>query len=198
MITCTNVQRITGLNFGSYLLLPQYSHSYLKRENNGLYTPIKATDKMQLGSLVDNILTGGEVDMNNKLYPAAKSIAHFIFKEFGWALASMEKQVTYTAMMQYNGFELPIKGRPDFEQQKTFILDLKVTSDPPNKIDQNINFMGYPNQQFGYAKQAEVSIAYILIYSRPAKECFLRSLKIGGRNSFWEEKILKFGKLIKK
>jgi hypothetical protein len=198
MITCNSIQRYHGLDFTSYLALPQYSHSFLKSERSGFITPFAATDKMILGTLVDEILTGGSPNMNDKQYPQAKAFAYFINKEFGWALKKLEKQVSITANMRLDTgqavFEMPVKFRPDFSLPKLFVLDLKVTSD--KDVDNNIRFMKYGNQQFGYGKGNECDKGYILIYSKPRKEAFLRPVVIANNNSFWEEKLLKFGKVI--
>lgn len=200
MITCHSVQRIYNLDFSSYLLLPQYSHSYLKSEKNGHASFKAATPKMQIGSIVDAMLTGGYADMNSELYPDAKKIAVVIERDFGWAISKIDKQVSMTGIMRLTlggaTFELQIKGRPDYECRTMFIMDLKVTAERLSKIDSNISFMGYPNQQFGYAKQADVKKSYLLIYSRKDKEAIVKPIAIGDTNKWWEEKIIKFGKAI--
>lgn len=198
MITCHTVQRITGLDFQNYLLLPQYSHSFLKSERSGFSTFKRASTKMQLGSLVDAIRTDGEVNMADPLYPAAKIIAVALKKEFGWALTRMHKQVSYTGIMRYDAgkaiFELPVKGRPDFEEPKEFIIDLKVTDEVD--VDRVIQFLGYPNQQFGYGKLSGCSVAYLLFYRKKKKDTVLRKIQIADSNRFWQEKIIKFGKAV--
>lgn len=197
MITCHNVSRITGLDFSSYLMLPQYSHSYLKSERGGFITHRAATPKMQLGSLVDAILTNGDADMLHPFYAAAKDIAAKLKAEFGWAITRLHKQVSYTGTMQYDAgkaiFELPVKGRPDFEEPKTFILDLKVTDEID--VDSTIKFLGYANQQFGYAKLGGCATAYLLIYRKKKRDTVVRRIPIGETNRWWEEKIIKFGKV---
>lgn len=198
MITCHTVQRITTLDFQNYLLLPQYSHSYLKNERNGFNQHKGVNAKMQLGSLVDAIRTGGEVNMADKLYPAAKDIAARLHAEFGWALDRLHKQVSYTGIMRYDAgkamFELPVKGRPDFEEPKTFIIDLKVTDEVD--IDAVIRYLGYPNQQFGYGKLSGCPVAFLLFYRKKKKDTVLRKIPIGDTNLFWQEKIIKFGKAV--
>lgn len=198
MITCHSVQRIQNLSFSNYLLLPQYSHSYLKHENSGFGQSMTATPKMLLGSLVDDIRTGSNVDMDNKLYPTAKVIATFLKTEFGWALDRLQKQVSYTGIMRLQTgnviFELPVKGRPDFVEPKSFIIDLKVTH--TDNIDETIKFMGYPNQQFGYGKLDGCPLAYLLFYRVKKKDIILKRIPIADTNKFWEEKILKFGKVV--
>lgn len=198
MITCHTVQRILNLDFSNYLLLPQYSHSFLKNERSGFNQYKSTTTKMQLGSLVDSILTNGDVNMADKLYPAAKSIAAFLKAEFGWALGRLHKQVSYTAIMRYDAgraiFELPIKGRPDFEEPKQFIIDLKVTDEVD--VDSAAKYLGYTNQQFGYAKQAGCPVAYLLFYRKKKKDTVLKRIQIADSSRWWEEKIIKFGKAL--
>lgn len=200
MITCINTNRITDLAFSDYLLLPQYSHSYLKNEKHGFSTFKAATPKMQLGSLVDAIITNGNVDMGHKLYPAARNVANVLKNEFGYFLDKLSKQVSYTGTMQYNTskaiFGLPVKGRPDLEWPKEFIVDLKITNEPRSKIDSLIDFMGYKNQQFGYAKMANCKKAFLLMYSVPSNQVVLKRIVIGEINHWWQEKIIKFGKVI--
>jgi hypothetical protein len=197
MITCFNVNRIVDLQFNNYLLLPQYSHSYLKNERQGFSQNPTITVKMRLGSLVDGLLTGSEVDMADKLYPIAKNIAAKLSAEFGWAIKRLYKQVSYTGIMRYDAgrsiiFDLPVKTRPDFEEPKTFIIDLKVTDE--TDVDKAINFLGYKNQMFGYGKMAGCPVAYLLMYRRKMRDTVIRKITIGDHNEFWKEKIIKFGK----
>lgn len=201
MITCRNVQRIINLDFDSYLLLPQYSHSYLKNEKHGFSQYKSTTLKMELGSLVDALLTGGPVNMLHKLYPAAKRIAAQLRSELGGILDKLHKQVSYTGFMRYDAgkaiFELPIKGRPDFELPGELIVDLKVTHEHKDKVDATIQYFGYPNQQFGYGKLSGVKTALLLIYTTKTNEVLpLRRIPIGDTNRFWEQKIIKFGQAV--
>ena len=200
MISCHSVNRIHNLDFASYLLLPNYSHSFLKHEDNGFAVTKSMTKKMELGSLVDGIRTGGDVNMSSELYPAAKKIAHTLDVEFGWALDMLEKQVSYTGIMRLDLgkaiFEMPVKGRTDYVQPNGFVLDLKVTATPIEKIDANMHFMGYPNQAFCYNKLDGSIITYFLIYSTKSDKAILKKIQTGDTNKFWEEKLLKFGKAI--
>lgn len=198
MIHCENVNRIYALDFSSYLLLPQYSHSYLKYEKNGYSGQVKTTQKMELGSLVDAIRTDGPVNMASPLYASAKKIASLLKSEFGFVLDLLQKQVSYTGdMILTTGnvkFSLPVKTRPDFVAQKKFILDLKLTSE--KNIDNVAKFLGYPNQMFGYGKMDGCDLAFLLIHNIKTSETKIKRIGIGDTNNFWEEKILKFGKVI--
>lgn len=147
---------------------------------------------MQLGTLVDEIRTGGSPDMRHELYPAAKKIAHYLIEKFPF-LDRLVPQVSYTGVFTYEGFSIPVKGRPDYELPRQATIDLKVTH--AKDVDGVHKFMGYENQQFGYARLAQVPLAYILTYCVPLKQASLKCLRIGDTNRFWVEKILKFGRL---
>lgn len=196
MITCANRIRLINLDFENYKLLPQYSFSFLKRERAGIAQPIITTKKMQLGTLVDNILTSGPVDMAHELFTAAQSIAYKLSKEFNWLLPHIEKQVSYTGELIYDNFVLPVKGRPDFDLFNRLIIDLKICHSKNWKSV--VDFMDYKSQQYNYSKLANVQQAYLMIYCKPQKETIIHELDVTGNNSFWQEKIIKFGSLCNK
>lgn len=191
MITCHNIQRYTGMDFETYKLLPQYNFSFLKGERAGIAKQIQVTDKIILGSLVDGILTGGKVDMLHKLYPHAKKIAAYLNQKFFTIIPYLNAQVSFTGELHYNGFVLPVKGRPDFELQKSMIIDLKVTH--AKDVQGVINYMRYEDQQFVYAKLAQVDQAYLLPYSVPLQKAEIIPVPINNNNEFWIDKIIKFG-----
>lgn len=194
MIEYKDIKRFDNLEFGDYLKLKGYSHSFLKSEINGITPEFKMTDKVMIGKLVDGILTDpASVEMLNPLYPVAKSIAFKIKSCFGSEIEKFEKQVSFTANMVYNGFVMPTTGRLDFLIPKHAVVDLKVTHAPD--VHALIEYMGYRNQLFSYCQMAEVVRQYIMIYSVPKKTTYLIDLGlVGNSNEFWEQKILKFGK----
>lgn len=193
MINVSDVQRLLGMSFHSYLLTPGNSFSFLKNEINGIALPIKETDKVKLGKMVDAIITGGEIDISDKMFPHAKEIAYFLRKNFGYCIDNMDKQVSYSGTFEYKGFFMRVKGRPDFELKNQLIVDLKITG--TRNVDSVIKFMRYEDQLFGYGKLAGVKKSYILIYSTVTKTCKLVYIPVGDTNPFWCEKILKFGKI---
>lgn len=192
MITVSDIQRFDGLDFANYQALPHYNFSFLKREKFGIAQSVQVTDKMILGTLVDAIRTGGKVDMSHKLYPHAKKIAAFLYAKFPAILDALVPQVSFTGNMLYSGFRLPVKGRPDYLLPKKLIIDLKIMHG--RDIPSTISYMRYEDQQFGYAKLAQVSQAYILAYSVPLQDAKFYPLQINDSNPFWIEKIIKFGK----
>lgn len=201
MISCHSVQRIMNLDFSSYLLLPGASHSFLKNEKHGFNQYKSTTLKMELGSLVDALLTSGPVDMLHKLYPVARLIAAQLKAELGWAIGKLDKQVSYTGIMRYDAgkaiFELPVKGRPDFELPGELIVDLKVTNEAKEKVDATIKYFGYPNQQFGYGKLSGIKTSFLLIYTTKTNEVLpMRRIPIGDTSRWWEERIIKFGQAV--
>ena len=195
MITCPTSIAIDDMPFQEYLKLEGYSHSFLKYQKNGIVEPKEVTANMQIGTLVDGILCEPEtVNMQHELYAPAKAIAYELQKKHGNLIKAFKKQVSYTATMQYNGFQLPVKGRLDFMLEKFAVIDLKVTWSKNAKG--LINYMGYNNQLYGYCNMAGLSKGYILIYSVPTKEVNLIEIPVSGSNQFWENAIMSFGTTI--
>jgi hypothetical protein len=191
MITCTDQQRFTSLDFNEYRSFSQYSFSFLKSEAFGLSKNVEVTDKIILGSLVDGIISNERVDMTHRLYPAAKAIAAYLRANFSGILPYMHSQISYSGIFHYHGFCLPAKGRLDMEIPKRIVVDLKITDS--KNIPELIKFMKYDDQLFGYAKLGQHTEAYILAYSKPLKKAHIYSIPVSDHNEFWAEKILKFG-----
>ena len=128
MITCPTSIAITDMPFQEYLKLDGYSHSFLKYQKNGVAESKEATVNMQIGTMVDQILTEpAKVDMSHELYKEAKQIAHSLTSTYGEMINAFKKQVSYTGVFHYAGFQLPVKGRLDFLIPKHAVVDLKVT-----------------------------------------------------------------------
>jgi hypothetical protein len=195
MIQYTNILRHDNVPFEEYLRLPGYSHSYLKRERFGMVEELTMTDNIMIGKLVDGILTDQEgVDMKSPLYSQAKLIAYDIMKTWGAQIKLFRKQVSYTADVNHNGFIMPTTGRLDFELPKHAVVDLKVTKS--KDVDGLINYMGYKNQVWHYAKMAQVNDAYIMIHSIPLRRNFIRAIDCSSNmNEFWADKCINFGKV---
>lgn len=182
--------------FEQYLRLKGYSHSFLKGEKNGVAREFKETDKVILGKLVDGILSDpASVDMKNALYPAAKSIAYEIKTVFGSEIQKFEKQVSFSAIMHFNGYMMPTTCRLDFGIPAHAVVDLKVThSNDPRGI---IKYMGYENQLWNYTGVYQVPKQYIMMYSVPLRKTFMIDLGIRkSSNLFWESKIQRLGQAI--
>lgn len=196
MIHYTNITRYDNLPFEQYLRLKGYSHSFLKGEKNGVAREFKETDKVILGKLVDGILSDpASVDMKNSFYPAAKSIAYEIKTVFGSEIQKFEKQVSFSAIMHFNGYMMPTTCRLDFGIPAHAVVDLKVThSNDPHGI---IKYMGYENQLWNYTGVYQVSKQYIMMYSVPVRKTFMIDLGVRQpSNLFWESKIQRLGQAI--
>lgn len=193
MINYSNINRYDNLEFGEYLKFPGFSHSFLKREDNGVTPDFVMNDNIMLGSIVDSILTEPhKVKMNHPLYPAARDIASKINAEFGAFFNQLKTQVSYTAEAEYKGFTIKTTGRLDFELPKHAVLDLKITKS--TNIKALIGFMGYENQVWNYAKMANVKDSYLLVYSITNKKTELHRIDCRNEfNPFWADKIIKFG-----
>lgn len=193
MINYSDIRRYDNMPFDEYLKLPGYSHSFLKRERNGITEELKMTDNILLGSLVDSLLTDlTKVNMSSTLYPAARRIAATLKQQFGDMINCFKKQVSYTGQMECAGFRMPVTGRLDFLLESYAVIDLKVTQS--KDMSSLIQFMGHENQVWNYAKLAQVPKAFLMIYSVPMDKTFIIQLNCSNQeNEFWKEKILKFG-----
>jgi hypothetical protein len=205
-IEYNNIKRYDKLSFEDYLLLPGVGHSWLKRAKNGICEDFVPTEKMNLGSVVDTILTDSvNANMSHSLYEPALYIAAKIQMQFGQFLKHMDTQVSYCANVKESqtGLQLAVTGRLDYLLGNVAILDLKVTDqgskkNPIPSLMELISFMGYDNQLYHYGKMANVLKKYILIYSKPLKEAFLfprltKEEDILKAEEWWAGKILDYG-----
>lgn len=176
-----------------------YSHSFLKREQSGQSPYMELTDKMRLGSMVDDILTSPETvnpAVNPEMFKRACKIASEIKKQFKGMLNSFVPQVSYTGQIIYKGIAMNVCGRLDWLLEKHAVIDLKVTDAKTDKAFAGvIDFMGYRNQMFNYCGLSQTKVAYIIPYSTKAGAC-LSVVKMEwntGSNEFFENAVLKFG-----
>lgn len=192
MINYTDIKRYDSLGWESYVAIPAYSHSFLKSEKNGLSPFLEPTDNMLLGSMVDAIITGGKVDMSSDVYPMARNIASRINEDFGSIINRFEKQVSYSATVEYKGFRMSTRGRLDFLLPNLAVIDLKITKS--KEVNAIIDHFGYKNQVWHYGKLAQVPKGYLMIYSVPKDKTEIIPVDISHSvNEFWAEKTLKFG-----
>lgn len=192
MINVSNIVRTENIPFDQYLSIEGYSHSFLKHQKYGVAETMEVTANMRTGSLVDGIITEPDkVNMQDSLYKPAREIAMHLMNTYGDMIRVFKKQVSYTAEFEYNGFFMKTKGRLDFELPKKSVIDLKVTWS--KDVHALIKYMGYANQLWSYCKMAQVSKAYIMIYSVPLKKIFVIEIDVTGSNPFWENAILDFG-----
>jgi PDDEXK-like domain of unknown function (DUF3799) len=181
------------MNFEHYLSLKGYSNSFLKAERNGIRPEFKVTDMVTLGKMVDSILTDpGKVNMLDPIYSVAKSIAFKIKDVFGNYIDKFEKQVSYTAQLEFEHHFMNTVGRLDYLLKNQAVVDLKVTKS--KDVDALIKYMNYDNQLWNYCNLAQVKRKYIIIHSVPLAKTFMKDMGVlSPRNIWWENKILKFG-----
>lgn len=196
MIELRNIKEIRGESFKDYLAIKAYSNSFLKAEVNGVAPEFKGSDKVRLGSMVDEILTEPDkVDMTSDLYQVAKPMATAILKEFGYDIwTRLESQLSFIAEMHMTGLVMPIKGRLDkFGLNR--VWDLKVSHVKEKQLDSLIQHMGYKNQMWLYSKAMRVEQAILIFYLVPEKKVVFKTIDTSSNhNKFFESKILKFGK----
>ncbi len=199
MITYSNVIRHENIPFEKYLKLGGFSHSFLKGQKNGISPYFNVTDKVRMGSLVDALLTQDDrFDFSDPLAKDAMRIASQIKDTFGGMIANFKNQISYTATAQYGAFSLDVTGRLDWELPRFAVIDLKVTGAKNDReFSAYIDHMGYKNQLWHYAKMAGLTKAYIMPYSTTSKRCLnIVPIEVGDYNSFWEDAVLTFGKVI--
>jgi len=189
MIQFTNKKRYDNLPFDEYLKVGGYSYSFLKREYAGSVPAFNSTSKVELGKLVDAILTQpDDIDIYSPQLKTAEKIATVLTDNF--PVNQFEAQVSMTCDMEYIGLKMPFRGRLDWGLKDIAVIDLKVTAE--KNLRQVINHMGYDNQLFGYCGAYGVKLGYILIYSSTSSQYDLIQMPLNGEQ-FWKEKILKFG-----
>lgn len=195
MIKYSNIKRFDGIPFEDYLKLEGYSHSFLKREHNGITPELTITENITIGKLVDGIITEpSSVDMSNPLYPVAKLIAYEITRTFGGLIKYFDKQVSFTGETQHNGFVMPTKVRLDFLLPGEAAIEMKITK--TKNIFSIIKFMGYENQVWHQTKMAQVKRGYFLFHSIPDKKTIILTSDCSSdMNQFWAEKTMLFGKV---
>jgi hypothetical protein len=199
VVTYKDCQEVDCSNFSAYLSLPGYSHSYLKSQKGGVTPSFNVTDKVMIGKIVDQILTNsGQVDFAHPQYKKAMVIAAFLKQHFASILPQLKTQIAFTGVAQYQFFNMPIKGILDYLLPKFAVIDLKVTAE--KNVDKLIEFMGYKNQLWNYARLAGVKFAFILIYSthKDNQKFPCRVIKIDVSepcNTFWKNAILDFGEV---
>lgn len=193
MIIYTDIKCYEGISFEDYLKLEGYSHSFLKSNLNGVRKYFEVTDKVRVGSLVDNILTEPEkADMSSPLYPAAKAIAYQIKQLFGDLICTAKKQLSYTATLELAGLQMKTTGRLDFLIPEFAVVDLKITNE--KNVDPLIEYMGYDNQLWHYARLAKVQRAFLLFYCVPLKTVIVKAVDVTNEeNGFWINKVIDFG-----
>ncbi len=191
MINFTNKKRYNNVPFDEYLKVGGYSYSFLKREQQGSVAPFISTKKVELGKLVDAILTQpDDIDIYSPLLKIAEQISNCLLDNFGDSIKHFESQVSLTCDMEYSGLKMPFRGRLDWGLKDVAVIDLKVTAE--KNLRNVINHMGYDNQLFGYCGAYSVKLGYILIYSSTTNKYDLIQMPLNGEQ-FWKEKILKFG-----
>lgn len=199
ILSYSDIQRYENMPWQDYVKLPGYSFSYLKREVQGVSPAFTPSNKVLRGSLVDAILMQqDDVDMRSALFPEAKIIASALIAEFGEIICCFTSQDSYTGTLSYAGLRMPVKGRLDWRLQvagKTkAVIDLKITE--ATNIKELIKFMKYDAQQNNYMGLSQGTRAYILPYNPKLKKVLsIEPLEYDENNSFWIEKVLKFGKV---
>lgn len=190
--TFTNTRQLEPLPFADYLAMPGYSHSFLKYNVCGLVPTIEPTDKMQLGSLVDGIISNTPVDATNAQYSNAKRIAGRIWNKYPFLRNTCVKyQVPCVGVVSYANLSLNIKCLTDIIVPKICTIELKVTDE--RDVTALIEYMGYDNQVYMQRELSGLPVGKILIYSTATDEVVLMDRPCVGSPTWLESKIIEFG-----
>lgn len=194
-----NQEILKDIPFDQYLNLPGYSYSFLKREVNGTLPAFHSTDKVRIGSIVDDLLTNPEgADVDTELYPIGKKIANFLKDFIGEnALETLGRQLSIKGEIENEGLVMPVKGRLDLFGLGR-VIDLKVTDVREADLNSLTFYMGYDKQMYNYCNLSGVDQATLIFYTKKTDKIILRNLDFSKGNErcfkFWNEKSLKFGK----
>jgi len=192
MLTFTNHATHPPQPFAGYIRSPGYSHSFLRYNINGSMPEIIATDKMRLGTMVDEIRTGGNADITYPQYAYAKQIALYLIKHMPF-LDRLQPQAHCTATAHYAGLQLPMKTLIDFLLPGVATVEMKVSDIHSKNVAGIIAHMGYDNQCFIERSCANVPVAYLLIYCRKSKDIYFDARSTNGADDWVSEQVLKFG-----
>jgi len=165
MINVTHRTRLQHFSFHKYLALEHWSNSKIKESSR----PFEETPKTRIGKIVDAIITGEPYYGDPGEIKIAKGIAENIMNGYGKLIDMCDKQVSYMAELEYSGFMLPFKTRPDFELPGVATIDLKVSWNKVRDIDQLITFMGYDTQCYIHRLLSGLDRSALMIYSVPDK-----------------------------
>jgi hypothetical protein len=174
---------------------------------DGILPDFIPSNKVKVGKIVDDIRMGtGLVRLDDPLYPMAKDIAEKIRVELGdKILSQLQSQNSYHGEMETSGIKIKIKGRPDWElgiRKVLAVIDLKVTFQKGVKKKEDliplIDFMGYDNQIWNYAKLDGAESKLLFIHSAEAKKTFFynRLIRLEDNEkceNWWGGKILEYG-----
>lgn len=193
MITFSEHKQHEPMAFDEYMRMKGYSHSYLKYNQGGSVPQIEVTLKMQLGSIVDAILTGGKsFPPTTEMYQEAKAIAYYMGNNMPY-LGRLRKQIPCTAIAEYAGLQLSMKTLPDFLLPRIATVEMKVSDIHSKQAEAMIQHMGYDNQCFIERSLANVPKSYLLVYCRKSKDVYFRERACENAADWLCEQILKFG-----
>jgi hypothetical protein len=151
---------------------------------------------MALGSLVDNIITGGQaVDYRHELFHPARAIAAFLTQRYPY-IHKLKKQVPCVGDVTHAGLTARCKTLIDFVLPTFCAIDLKVTDS--KDFEGIIKFMGYDNQVFIEKSLAGVPHGYLLMYStakklRDEERIYFKERQCAESPAWLANKILEFG-----
>lgn len=197
MIEFKETKTYQDMSFGDYLGLIGYSNSFFKFEKEGKVEPIKGSEKMAFGSLVDDLLTDPKAaDLTNPRLDEAKGAAAKVIEFFTPEVyEGITKQLSMTSLMgnEREGY-IPVKGRIDFLMAGC-VADLKCTEAHYNQLPTLVKYMGYDKQVWFYSKMLGLDTNYGIILFYLVKSKVLVPQKVifdGSQEAYFQSKFHKF------
>ncbi len=175
-----NIVHVGEIKFTDYLKIKLNSHSSLKYGGQ----IIVPSQKMQLGTLVDGILTQKErVDENDMQYNYAKKIAATLLAQYP-IIDRCQKQYAITGTLTDGYMQLHVKGLIDLYLSKFAIFDIKITEAKLADYEKVISHMGYDNQMWLYSMLSGLKPA-LIVYSTSEKKARLFPREVKKENEFF-------------
>ena len=179
-----NIQHVGEIRFSDYLNIKLSSHSSLKYGGQ----KIVPSAKMQLGTLVDGILTQKErVDESDVQYKYAKQIAATLLAQYP-IIERCKKQYAITGTITDGYMQLHVKGLIDLYLAKFAIFDIKITEAKLSDYEKVIEFMGYDNQMWLYSMLSGLKPA-LIVYSTHENKARLYQREVKKENDFFRNAI---------
>lgn len=177
----TNLKYYHDLDFEDYLTLPGTSYSGIK---NFTGTPNAG---MSLGKKVHAYLLEPDTYTWEDAATVRK-IAAAILPVLGSAIKYLDKEVSFTCDMEYNGMVLKYKGRTDLIKIGRIILDLKILS---GALIPAVQRFGYEDQLSGYCIATATPLSLIVAYNRNKEK--VETYRVTPNLEFWQYQVVHRG-----
>lgn len=174
-----------NMSFNEYLSLEGISNSSFSNDT----ASDSPSEAVSIGTLVDAMLTQPEkADINSKHYNNALIAVNHIKDKYPFIL-KLENQLSFQANVEFGNYNFKLKGRPDFVNIGSVVVDLKVTQSDEQNYNYVIKLMNYEASLWNYAKALNCNKAYLLVYFWKLKKSKLIEINLKKNNDTWIERL---------